>query len=567
MLKKTQATYSPMSSTKKNQMKKKLRLLFVAIILCITSQTNAQITTFPATEGFEATFDTGLNVVFVPNWVGNYVQPPSVRIFQDAVNFHGGAFALAAIPTATFTPQIIASLNLTGVSNMTTNFWAKSELNGGGTRGDVVNISTSIDGGVTYGPTTQIGDSSTFPNASTVWANYFYPFPANTNNQADVRLKLVVSRGNGSGTTARFITDDFSFIASTVDSFPPTVISAKATALNTVEVLFSEPVSVSAENFANYTGLTVITNAVRNGAQDMVTLTLGIPLTLGQHYAFNIANVSDQNSNPMNPAQDFTIVFNDNTGNVKMTEILYNQPGNDSLEFIEITNLDANPINIGGWKFSEGPSGLFPTNLTIAPHQYLVFAKYPQSVDAFFNITSIPWDATAGLNNAGEKISITNSLDVVIDSVTYGINLPWDTLANGHGYSLTLCNEAADNDLPQSWTHSLDSAGSANGFGIYATPGTGCITVGVEEISNANQNNLVFIQPNPSSGKCEIIFSANSTQTIKISLTDINGRELVQENYNATAGINHYVLNTTPFENGIYILRTGNQVAKLVVQH
>ena len=548
-------------------MKKSLPI--VTFIICILMNINsfAQINTFPASEGFEAVFDTGLNIVFVPNWIGNEVRSTPARIFADNANFHAGVQALGMIPTSSFIPQVIASLNLTGISNMTANFWAKSEANGTGTRPAVVFISASVDGGVTYSPAVQIGDSIVFANASTAWAQYYYPFPSYTNNQSDVRLKIELSRGAGTGTTARFITDDFSFIASSVDSFPPTALSAKATLINSVEVQFSEHVDASAEVIANYTGLPTIMSAVRNGSQDKVTLTLSTPLTLGQVYTLNIANVNDQNGNMMTTSQNFDLAFNDNTGNVKFTEIMYNNPGNDSLEFVEIKNLDGTAINIGGWKFTSGLNTIIPSGTVIGANAYLVFAKYPIVVDAFFGITSIGWNPTSSLSNSGEKIAISNSLDVLIDSVTYGIAAPWDTLANGYGYSLTLCSETADNDIAQNWSHSLDSVASFNGATIYATPGSGCLTVGVEENSNANQNNVVLIQPNPSSDNCAIRFSATSSQALKISLTDINGRELVQENFNATAGTNHYVLNTTPFENGIYILRTGNQVAKLVVQH
>jgi len=549
-------------------MKKILQLVCaIAITFGFSTNSYSQISLFPNTEGFEAVFDTGLNVTFIPNWEGNEVRSYASRVFPDNVNFHNGAQALGMIPTSTFNPTVIVKLNLTGISNMTTNLWAKSELNGTGTRSAVIYVSASIDGGLTYGPATIIGDSVVFANASTSWANYFYPFPSVTNNQPDVRLKIIATRGiMGTGTAARFIADDFTFIASSVDSFPPAALYAKATALNSVEVLFSEPVDMSAENVANYTGLTTISSAVRTGNQDLVILTLSTPLTEGQLYTLNVANVSDINGNPINPAQDFTVVFNDNTGNVKMTEIMYNNPGNDSLEFVEVRNLDANAINVGGWKFSEGLQGYFPSGLTIQPNQYVVFSKYPMVVDAFFGITSIAWDPTAALNNAGERISIINSKDILIDSVGYGITTPWDSLASGYGYSLTLCNESADNDQPQNWSHSLDSVQSFGGITIYATPDGGCITIGVDELNAMSQISTLALQPNPSSTKCEISFVSLANQRSAIILTDINGRELVNENLDIAAGINSYLLNTVGFENGIYILRVGERSAKLVIQ-
>ena len=539
------------------------------LILYISFSRNAsaQINTFPYTQGFETPFDTVAGDDFIPDWKGNEVHNYFARIFRDTVTFHTGASSLGMIPTSTFNPQVIVSFDLTGVNNMTANFWAKSETNGTGTRPTIVYFSTSIDGGLTYSPPRQIGDSTSFPSASTPWAQYFYPFPSSTGNQPNVKLKIDLSRGNGSGTTAKFYADDFTFLPSTVDSFPPYVISARATSINTVDVQFSEPVDLSAENTSNYTGLPAIGTAVRNGAQDLVTLTLSTPLVLGDLYTLNVANVNDQHSNPMNPAQNFTIVFNDNIGNVKITEIMYNNPGFDSLEFVEIKNLDASAINIGGWRFSEGLSGYFPSGITIQPNQYLVFAHYPMAIDTFFNISgTIGWDPTASLNNAGERVSISNSLDVLIDSVGYGVAPPWDSLANGWGYSLTLCNESADNDLPQNWSHSLDSVKYYGTTLIYATPGTGCITVGVEEMQAAVQKGL-FIAPNPSSSVAEVSFIADNNQTKTIHISDMKGKDIERKTISCIKGINQFKINTVDYESGVYLLFMDGKATKLIVQH
>ena len=84
----------------------------IALMTAVLS-TNAQISSFPANEGFEAAFTTGLNVQFITNWTGSEVATTN-RIFANTAFPRTGLQALAAIPTSAFTAEIKASLNLTG---------------------------------------------------------------------------------------------------------------------------------------------------------------------------------------------------------------------------------------------------------------------------------------------------------------------------------------------------------------------------------------------------------------------------------------------------------------------
>jgi hypothetical protein len=534
-------------------MKKLFTLL--TLILCL-SQARAQISTFPTTEGFESPFTTGLNVAFIPNWTGNEVAF-GTRIFADSLNARTGSRGLGIIPTSSFSPTVDVALNLTGISNMSADFWAKSVVNGTGDREAVMYFSTSIDGGVTFSTPIQIGDTSTFPNASTNYANYTYPFPFNTFNQSNVILRIAVTRGNGisGGTAGRIVLDDFTLTASAGDIFPPTVLSASATSQSSVTITFSEPVGVSAESIGNYSGLTAITSAVRSSGNSVVTLSLSTPLTEGTIYTLNVSSIADLVGNVMNPAQQFSIVFNDNTGNIKITELLYNNPGTDSLEFIEIKNLDASTINIGGWRFSDGVDGLFPSNLTIQPGQYIVFAKYQQVVNDFFNINSYAWEITNSLNNAGETVAISNAQGTLIDSVAYGIAAPWDSIANGYGPSLTLCSENADNDLASSWTTSLDFTGLYFGGtttdSIFATPGTGCITVGLETLISEKAN--IIVSPNPVTNVANLNFYSCKVENLTLSIFDISGRLVASLIVKSNSGINSIILPTETLDKGTYI--------------
>jgi hypothetical protein len=544
-----------------NGLKNKIILMkkiftLIALMTAVLS-TNAQISSFPANEGFEAAFTAGLNVQFIPNWTGSEVATTN-RIFANTAFPRTGLQALAAIPTSAFTADIKASLNLTGQSNMVMSFYAKSEPNGGptSTREAVVYASTSIDGGVTFGPATQIGDTSSFPNASTTYALYTYPLQSNSNNQSNVVVKLSVTRGNGTagGSAAIFLMDDVNFAASATDVFPPSVASATATSLSSIVVQFSEAVGTSGETIGNYIGIPSIVSAVRNGTNDQVTLNLSSPLLEGVNYTLTVSNVADIAGNVLPAPATFPILFNDNVGNVKITEIMYNDPsaGIDSLEFFEIKNMTGASIAVGGWRVTTGASITFPSGLVLGVNEYKVFSRFPSVVDAFYGITSIGWDANQALTNSGETIALYNAQGTLIDSVAYGVTAPWDSIPNGGGPSLTLCDENSDNDQPGSWTASLDLAGNYIGVPIYGTPGGPCITVGLFEQEKAMLQLAAY--PNPVTNVLNVGLNSKMNGNYVVSILDVTGKVVLQQTNVSNNIQNKTSINVAGLTAGVYLI-------------
>lgn len=161
---------------------------------------------------------------------------------------------------------------------------------------------------------------------------------------------------------------------------------------------------------------------------------------------------------------------------IVITEIMYNPPetGTDSLEFIELFNNGASAIDLEGFYFSEGVTYTFPSYL-LAPGAYAVVAVNSQAMQNTFGISTLQWSSGA-LNNSGELIRLKDKYGYTVDSVYYDDALPWDTLADGWGPSLTLCNPDLDNSLAENWTHSMEFVTvNANGDSIWATPGGPCI--------------------------------------------------------------------------------------------
>ena len=375
----------------------------------------------------------------------------------------------------------------------------------------------------------------------------------------DMRDTISVS-GGAIGTTGTSRIDNIKVWGHNISGVtPPAVLKAYINSTTSATVVFSKAVNTTAETIGNYAGLGV-TSAVRVATNDTVNLTLS-GLTNGNAYTLTVSNVQDLTNVPMSPPQSFNFLFNNSIDTLVITEINYHNPpysGNstsDSLEFIELYNNSNVMTRVGGYKLNGGGYGTstlytFPAGTTIAPNAYLVFAKNANAVNKFYSITSATQYAYTSLSNNGSRISIVNTVGSYIDSLTYRSIAPWDTMAKGHGPSLTLCTPGttiAFNSDPINWTASKFYVDTLAGDSVFGTPGKACINnVG---ITNYNTKvNSVVCYPNPVRSTLTV---APNGLVNDITMFDILGN-VVFEKKNISSSIQ---INTSELNIGIYLIK------------
>lgn len=272
-----------------------MRNSFLFIFLLCTQYLFGQVNSYPYSEGFEAAFTQGTNIEFITNWTGNEVSTSS-RIFQGS-DARTGAASLNIIPTSTFSGEVLISLNLTGINNPKITFYAYSKPNGGGTstRPVLLNFSTSIDGGNNFLDDVAIGDDTTFPNDnSTTYTEYQYELPVAASGEANVIVRFIAQRGDGSGSAAELVMDDFTIEE---QALPLAINSVSATDANTIVVTFNQEVDqTTAEIAGNYSinnGITV-NSAVKSSAN---VVTLNTSAMVNNTYQLTVNNVEDAATN------------------------------------------------------------------------------------------------------------------------------------------------------------------------------------------------------------------------------------------------------------------------------
>lgn len=319
------------------------------------------------------------------------------------------------------------------------------------------------------------------------------------------------------------------FPVPTVDTIPPVVVEAYANSLTEVIVVYSEAVDITAEDVNNYTGLGPILNADRFMHLDTVSLLLSVPLQVCVFDTLIVSNIADTSGNVMLMPQEFPVIFGCSPPEIVITEIMYNPPesGNDSLEFIEIYNNGNGAVDLNGYSFTQGVDFVFPSVL-INPGEFIVTAVNANAFQNTFGLSAYEWTGGA-LNNGGEDIELSDDQGNVIDYVDYSDKLPWDTLADGTGPSLTLCDPNDDNTDPANWKASIAFAAvNANGDSIFATPGAPCATVGLNP--DLYDNIFVQIYPNPSDG----IFTIEMIEKgeCEIVIYSMLGNVIIRKSYN-----------------------------------
>ncbi|MEI6900664.1 MAG: PKD domain-containing protein, partial [Bacteroidota bacterium] len=161
---------------------------------------------------------------------------------------------------------------------------------------------------------------------------------------------------------------------------------------------------------------------------------------------------------------------------IVMTEINYRSPiiGTDSLEFIELYNNGDQPVNMAGFFFSKGIEFTFPST-TLNPQAFVMVSKGSALITSTYNVPSLQWNAGSALTNQGEAIVLKDLFGFVVDSVYYMPTLPWDTMANGKGPSLELCDPNSNNSQAVNWRHAIEyQAKTTLGDSLWASPLAGC---------------------------------------------------------------------------------------------
>ena len=282
-----------------------------------------------------------------------------------------------------------------------------------------------------------------------------------------------------------------------------------------------------------------------------------------KQYIAKVNYVQDNDTLNNKSVKKIFVSSSSGSGGVVINEIMYDPLSNQS-EWIELYNASGQTVNIRNWKYKETSSSvnlsasdlfLNPGDYFVLAHDSTVFISFPQLM-SLSGHQFIKFSTAISLNNSGENITITDSLNNIIDAVNYDPNWHNLNLSDTKGISLERINPALGSNNKSNWSSCADNKGG--------TPGLQN-SIFVQSISSASS---VSINPNPFSPDGDgfedialINFKLNVRfSQMRVRVFDIKGR-LVRtlSNNQLTGSEGTIIFNGFDNENqklrvGIYIL-------------
>jgi hypothetical protein len=180
---------------------------------------------------------------------------------------------------------------------------------------------------------------------------------------------------------------------------------------------------------------------------------------------------------------------------VVINEIYYNADNQifDPGDWIELYNPGSASIDLTNWEFrDEGHAWSLPAGTTISANGYLVLVQDDlQFTNSFPEAMNYVGNFGFGLSSNGERISMFNAQDCLVDLVPYNDAAPWPLEPDGNGPSLSLIQTNLDNIYYYNWES------STNINAPHGTPGRANVPCGL--LNSFSNNPLTHIGAGSSS--------------------------------------------------------------------
>lgn len=258
-----------------------------------------------------------------------------------------------------------------------------------------------------------------------------------------------------------------------VEKDPPTLSSIQVLSNTQLSLLFNESLNTaSAQTTSHY----LVSNNLGNPSkaelqsdEKTILLTFSQPFSNGVSHVMDIHGVQDLVGNAIVPVSQSFLFFQAMTVNAKdiiLTEIFADpspQVGLPETEFIEIYNRSTNPIDLNGWKFSDGNSVATFTSRIILPNEYWVICASANAslFSPSVNTLGVPNFPT--LNNSGESLSLKSNEGLLIDSLNYALAWYRDEDKQEGGWTMELIDTNNPCGEEGNWTASEDPKGGTPG--------------------------------------------------------------------------------------------------------
>ncbi|MFC3879504.1 hypothetical protein ACFOSV_04935 [Algoriphagus namhaensis] len=395
---------------------------------------------------------------FLPDWTGNDVRGSAARVFQANGEGLNGSRALAVQTISSFDAELTIRVRLQEMSEGKVRFFAKTLRNGSGDRGVDVFYAWSESGEFT--DFERLEGEGAFPNEDQDFRQFEIAIPEDFFGR-EVFLLLDIRYGEGSGTAARWVMDDFGYGVFEEDTESPAVVSVRGFDAREVEVQFTEAVDpVFSQFLISYEldGIEPISALL--SADSIVNLAFPVPLEEERNYDLSIRQIPDLAGNFL---RDTTVQFSftDPTDIPKkglvINEIMPAPRADLDLpngEYVELFHAGDKPYRLDELTWTAGSRQAFLPEVWVSPEEYVLLVPANQESLWLDYGGIIPVENWPTLLNSGAELVLSDSLGV-IDEVSYSSGSWGDSDLAASGYSLELANPFLVCDQSENWLPSI----------------------------------------------------------------------------------------------------------------
>jgi len=165
-----------------------------------------------------------------------------------------------------------------------------------------------------------------------------------------------------------------------------------------------------------------------------------------------------------------TVAINDS---VVINEIMYHPfPGRPNHEYVELYNRGSSPVDLTGWRFTNGIRYKFTSGTVLAAGAYLVVAESTSTIVSVYGLpaSQVVGNFKRNLNDDRDHVVLRDNWGNIADEVRYFDGGRWPEWADGMGSSLELIDPDQSNDYPSAWAASDDSSKSQWTYIEYTKP-------------------------------------------------------------------------------------------------
>jgi len=194
-----------------------------------------------------------------------------------------------------------------------------------------------------------------------------------------------------------------------------------------------------------------------------------------------------------------------------INEVHYDSdPKTEFTEFVELLNTNDTPMDLSGFRFTNGIDYTFPPNTIIPATGYILLAETPDSLSNSFR--RIPdetqlFQYAGSLDSDGDTLILESGTGIEIDRVKYKDEFPWPISPDGDGASMQLVNAKVDNDLGGAWAGAFPTPGYQNSvFAENAPPQIRQVSH-LPEMPNSSQTTTITTKVDDLDGVSDVILS------------------------------------------------------------